>query len=98
MLRGPSLKVCLHDWHVHIMMQELLSTDTFQNSYVGFADFCSDPVSVLSNPNLVVRVDGKFYNWQVAAPLIMSAVIYLQVLPQKTQSKVTEKYMPKKVS
>jgi hypothetical protein len=51
----------------------------------------------MSHPNLVVRVDGKYHSWQVAAPRIMSAVVYLQVLPQKTQGRVTEKYMPKKV-
>ena len=80
----------VESWFVYI--------DTFQNSYVSFHDFLSDPVSLLANPNLVVRVDGKYYTWQVAAPLIMSVVVYLQVLPQKTQNKITEKHMPKKAS
>ncbi len=55
-------------------------------------------MGLLSSPHLVVRVNGKYYTWQVAAPLIMSAVVYLQAMPQKVQSKVTEKHMPKKVS
>lgn len=65
---------------------------------MSFSEFCGDPVAVLSSPNLVVRVNGKYYTWQVAAPLVMAAVVYLQVLPQKVQSKVTDKHMPKKVS
>lgn len=72
--------------------------DTFQSAYVPFSDFCADPVSVLSNPELVVRVDGKYYSWLVAAPLIMAAVVYLQVLPQKVMEKMEKNPTPKKVS
>ena len=32
--------------------------EAFQNSQVSFADFCSD-LTLLNNPNLVVRVAGK---------------------------------------
>ncbi len=62
-----------------------------------FPDFCADPLSILSHPDLVVMVDGKYYSWQVAAPLIMSAVVYLQVLPQRTKDKIIKEAEPKKV-
>ncbi len=53
-------------------------------------------MSVLSHPSLVVRVEGRYYTWQVAAPLLMSSLVFLQVLPGKAQDKVTDKHMPKK--
>lgn len=65
---------------------------------MSFSGFCADSVGVLCNPNLVVRVDGKYYTWQVAAPLVMAAIVYLQTLPNKEQNKITDKFMPKKVS
>ena len=40
---------------------------------------------------------SRYYPWQVAAPMIMSAVAYLRPLPDATQSKLQKKYMPKKV-
>ena len=66
-------------------------------SQVSFSEYCQDPVSLLKNPNLVVRVGGKYYNWQVAAPMVMSAIVYLQVLPSNTRSQLCKNYMPKKV-
>ena len=75
----------------------MCSTETFQKSLVSFDEFCRDPSSLFTNPKLVVRVEGKYYSWQVAAPMIMSAVVFLQVLPMDTQKKLVNKFMPKKV-
>ena len=41
---------------------------------------------------------SRYYPWQVAAPMILSAVVFLQPLPDAAQSKLQKKYMPKKVS
>ena len=62
-----------------------------------FDEFCRDPSGLFTNPKLVVRVGGKYYSWQVAAPMIMSTVAFLQVLPMDTQKKLVNKHMPKKV-
>ena len=72
--------------------------ESFRRSYVPFSEFCSDPLSVLSNNDLVVRVDGKYYSWLVAAPLIMSTVVYQQVLPRNIQDHLAKHNVPKKVS
>ena len=76
----------------------LSSIEMFQNSLVSFDEFCQDPSSLFTNPKLVVRVEGKYYSWQVAAPMIMSAIVYLQVLPMGTHKKLVNKFMPKKVN
>lgn len=75
----------------------MLYTESFQNSIVTFDEFCRDPSGLFTNPKLVVRVGGKYYSWQVAAPMIMSTVAFLQVLPMDTQKKLVNKHMPKKV-
>ena len=75
----------------------LLYPESFQNFLVTFDEFCRDPSGLFTNPKLVVRVEGKYYSWQVAAPMIMSAVVFLQVLPMDTQKKLVNKHMPKKV-
>ena len=40
----------------------------------------------------------RYYPWQVAAPMIMSAIVFLQPLQDAAQIKLQKKYMPKKVS
>lgn len=51
---------------------------------------------MIANPNLVVRVDGKYYNWQTASVLLLSSIAYLRVLPESAQEKLTGSLMPKK--
>lgn len=83
--------------YVTIYTVSFLYTESFQNSIVTFDEFCRDPSGLFTNPKLVVRVGGKYYSWQVAAPMIMSTVAFLQVLPMDTQKKLVNKHMPKKV-
>lgn len=78
--------------HVHV------HTEAFQSSQVSFEEFSQDPSGLFTNPKLVVRVEGQYYSWQVAAPMIMSSVVFLQVLPKDSQKKLVNNFMPKKVS
>ena len=80
-----------------VISTPLNSTEVFQNSLVSFDEFCQDPSGLFTNPKLVVRVEGKYFSWQVAAPMIMSAIVYLQVLPMDSHKKLVDKFMPKKV-
>ena len=38
---------------------------------------------VLSNPNLVVRVDGRLLRWSVAAPLLVSLLAFQRPPPKE---------------
>ena len=60
------------------------SEEQFLQHLVTYEDLANDPMLV-ENPNLVVRLDGKLYNWRSACPIIMSLVIYQKPLPQVKQ-------------
>lgn len=52
----------------------------FRKNAVSFDDFCQNP-AVLSDPNLVVRINNQYYSWSVAAPMIACRAIYGYDLP-----------------
>lgn len=49
----------------------------FEANRISFEDLCSMP-GILAHPNLAVRIDGHFFRWSVAAPLIASLVVFGQ--------------------
>jgi phosphatidate phosphatase LPIN len=55
--------------------------DSFLQGLVTYNDLIQNP-KLIDNPDLVVRLNGKFYNWRVACPLVMSLVVYQRALPQ----------------
>lgn len=57
------------------------SEEDFLHHIVKYEEFVNDPMMV-ENPNLVVRIDGKLYNWRTACPIVMSTVIFQKPLPQ----------------
>lgn len=55
--------------------------DRFLHGLVTYNDLIQNP-KLIENPDLVVRLNGKYYNWRAACPLIMSLVVYQRPLPQ----------------
>jgi phosphatidate phosphatase LPIN len=55
--------------------------DRFLQGLVTYNDLIQNP-KLIENPDLVVRLNGKYYNWRAACPLIMSLVVYQRPLPQ----------------
>lgn len=55
--------------------------DSFLQGLVTYNDLIQNP-KLIENPDLVVRLNGKYYNWRAACPLIMSMVVYQRPLPQ----------------
>nr|XP_033770428.1 phosphatidate phosphatase LPIN3 [Geotrypetes seraphini]XP_033770429.1 phosphatidate phosphatase LPIN3 [Geotrypetes seraphini]XP_033770430.1 phosphatidate phosphatase LPIN3 [Geotrypetes seraphini]XP_033770431.1 phosphatidate phosphatase LPIN3 [Geotrypetes seraphini] len=66
-------------------MQHALSYDTL-----------SENPAILEDPNLVVRINNKYYNWTVAAPIILSLQAFQKNLPKNTVDKLVKEKMPKK--
>ncbi|XP_043284096.1 phosphatidate phosphatase LPIN3 isoform X2 [Venturia canescens] len=58
------------------------SDDAFQQNLLHFEDFCND-VKLYENPNLVVKINGKFYNWATACPIIVTLAAFQRCLPQQ---------------
>ncbi|KAG1682683.1 Phosphatidate phosphatase LPIN2 [Nymphon striatum] len=72
-----------------------IQEEKFLHSIVTYDEFCTNP-SVLFNPDLVFRINKKYYNWNSASPLIMSMVMFQQPLPAHTTSNLIKENMPKK--
>ena len=45
---------------------------------VSYEQFSMNPAAILSDPNLVIRIDDQYYNWQSAAPFIISMLAFKQ--------------------
>jgi phosphatidate phosphatase LPIN len=69
--------------------------ETFLQHEVTFDTFCEKP-SLMTNQNLVVKLGGRFYNWQVAMPIILSVVAFQKPLPQKKINSLVKEHMGKK--
>ncbi|XP_043524023.1 phosphatidate phosphatase LPIN2 [Frieseomelitta varia] len=59
------------------------SKEIFHQNLLQFEDICSDP-KLYENPNLVVKINGKFYNWATACPIVMTYAVFQRHLPQNT--------------
>ncbi|KAG7247392.1 hypothetical protein CRUP_019521, partial [Coryphaenoides rupestris] len=53
----------------------------FLDKAVSYHQFSSNP-SLIDDPNLVVRLGHKYYNWSTAAPLMLAMQVYQKPLPQ----------------
>lgn len=56
-------------------------SEAFAKHMITFEKFAEKP-TLLSHPELVVKVKGRYYNWQVAGPLLMSILVFHRPLPQ----------------
>lgn len=57
----------------------------FQRHIVRFEEVCNDP-KIYENPSLVVRINGKYYNWQTACPIVMTYATFQRSLPETVVS------------
>ncbi|XP_030067030.1 phosphatidate phosphatase LPIN3 isoform X2 [Microcaecilia unicolor] len=61
-------------------------------------DTLAENPAILDDPNLVVRINDKYYNWAVAGPMILSLQAFQKNLPKNTIDKLVKEKMPKKSS
>lgn len=69
------------------------SEDSFHQNMLQFEDICSDP-KLYENPNLVVKINGKFYNWTTACPIVITYAAFQRHLPQTTIENLYAQCMP----
>ncbi|XP_015363790.1 PREDICTED: phosphatidate phosphatase LPIN3 isoform X2 [Diuraphis noxia] len=60
--------------------------EKFSKHQISYEEFTSDFNNLVKNPNLVVRVNKKFYNCQTALPHLISIAAYQKLLPQNEYS------------
>ncbi|XP_073344489.1 phosphatidate phosphatase LPIN2-like [Pagrus major] len=72
-----------------------ISKDKFMEHIITYNDFAENP-AIIDNPNLVVRISNRYYNWTLAAPLILSMQAFQKNLPKATEEAWVKEKMPKK--
>ncbi|XP_027723122.1 phosphatidate phosphatase LPIN3 [Vombatus ursinus] len=72
-----------------------ISTEKFTRYAICYQDLADNP-GILDDPNLVVKIGMKHYNWAVAAPMILSLQAFRKSLPKSTIDKLVKEKMPKK--
>uniref|UniRef100_A0A3Q2DYL9 phosphatidate phosphatase n=1 Tax=Cyprinodon variegatus TaxID=28743 RepID=A0A3Q2DYL9_CYPVA len=69
--------------------------EKFMEHMITYNDFAENP-AIIDNPNLVVRIGNRYYNWTLAAPLILSMQVFQKNLPKNTEEAWVKEKMPKK--
>uniref|UniRef100_A0A3Q2Z5T8 Lipin 2 n=1 Tax=Hippocampus comes TaxID=109280 RepID=A0A3Q2Z5T8_HIPCM len=69
--------------------------EKFLECIVSYHEFAENP-AMIDNPNLVVRIGHRYYNWTLAAPLILSMQAFQKNLPKATEEAWVKDRMPKK--
>ncbi|XP_041526655.1 phosphatidate phosphatase LPIN3 isoform X2 [Microtus oregoni] len=69
--------------------------EKFNQHVVSYEDLTKNP-GLLDDPNLVVKINEKHYNWAVAAPMILCLQAFQKNLPKSTVDKLEKEKMPRK--
>ncbi|CAF3361471.1 unnamed protein product [Rotaria sp. Silwood1] len=68
-----------------------ITDDLFNQHLISYEKFANNP-SIINDPNLVVRMGGKFHNWNVALALMISFIVYRKQLPSEIVEKLPKKH------
>ncbi|XP_070493867.1 phosphatidate phosphatase LPIN3 isoform X3 [Chironomus tepperi] len=63
------------------------SEEEFESNIVQYSDICHNP-ALFASPNLVVRINSKYYSWATACPYVMTLLAYQKPLPQEVCDKL----------
>ncbi|XP_043075595.1 phosphatidate phosphatase LPIN2 isoform X2 [Puntigrus tetrazona] len=72
-----------------------ISKEKFLEHIISYHEFAENP-AIIDNPNLVVKIGNRYYNWTLAAPLILSLQAFQKNLPKATEEAWVKERMPKK--
>ncbi|XP_077167039.1 phosphatidate phosphatase LPIN1 isoform X1 [Paroedura picta] len=72
-----------------------ISKEMFLAQEVSYQQFVDNP-AIIDDPNLVVKIGTKYYNWTTAAPLLLALQAFQKPLPKATVDSIMRDKMPKK--
>ncbi|CAH2284874.1 phosphatidate phosphatase LPIN2 isoform X1 [Pelobates cultripes] len=72
-----------------------ISKEKFKEHIITYQQFSENP-GIIDNPNLVVQISNRYYNWVLAAPMILSLQVFQKNLPKNTIESWVKEKMPKK--
>ncbi|XP_068587232.1 phosphatidate phosphatase LPIN1 isoform X2 [Cebidichthys violaceus] len=58
-----------------------ITREQFQERAISYHQFSENP-SIIDDPNLVIKIGSKYYNWNTAAPVMLAMQVYQKPLPQ----------------
>ncbi|XP_060789472.1 phosphatidate phosphatase LPIN1 isoform X3 [Neoarius graeffei] len=72
-----------------------ITQEEFEEKAVSYQEFANNP-SIIDDPNLVVKIGAKYYNWSTAAPLVLAMQVFQKPLPKAALENIVKEKMPKK--
>ncbi|KAM5316175.1 phosphatidate phosphatase LPIN1 isoform 3-T3 [Glossophaga mutica] len=72
-----------------------ITTEAFLEQAVSYQQFVDNP-ALIDDPNLVVKIGNKYYNWTTAAPLLLAMQAFQKPLPKATVESIMRDKMPRK--
>uniref|UniRef100_A0ABI7XPR9 phosphatidate phosphatase n=1 Tax=Felis catus TaxID=9685 RepID=A0ABI7XPR9_FELCA len=72
-----------------------ITKDAFLEQAVSYQQFVDNP-ALIDDPNLVVKIGNKYYNWTTAAPLLLAMQAFQKPLPKATVEALVRDKMPRK--
>ncbi|XP_077366965.1 phosphatidate phosphatase LPIN1 isoform X2 [Festucalex cinctus] len=72
-----------------------IGKEQFHAKIISYQQFAQNP-SVIDDPNLVVKIGSKYYNWSTAAPIMLAMQAFHKPLPKAAVENIMKEKMPKK--
>ncbi|NWV01275.1 LPIN1 phosphatase, partial [Upupa epops] len=72
-----------------------ITKEEFLEHAVTYQQFVDNP-AIIDDPNLVVKIGNKYYNWTTAGPLLLAMQAFQKPLPKGTVESIMRDKMPKK--
>ncbi|XP_051502911.1 phosphatidate phosphatase LPIN1-like isoform X2 [Myxocyprinus asiaticus] len=72
-----------------------ITREEFEERAISYQEFADNP-SIIDDPNLVVKIGTKYYNWTTAAPIVLAMQVFQKPLPKATVENIMKEKMAKK--
>ncbi|XP_068564921.1 phosphatidate phosphatase LPIN1-like isoform X1 [Cebidichthys violaceus] len=72
-----------------------ITKEQFHEKIISYQQFSENP-SIIDDPNLVLKIGSKYYNWSSAAPLMLAMQAFQKPLPKVAVENIMKEKMPKK--
>lgn len=79
LLKGVEISLCRH--LLHAGMGSAAAREAFEANRVSEEVFRNSAKSMINNPNLAVRIQGNYLQWDKAAPIVLGMAAYNMELP-----------------
>ncbi|NXM53549.1 LPIN3 phosphatase, partial [Illadopsis cleaveri] len=70
-----------------------ISHEKFMEHMVSYQQFAENP-RLVSDPNLVIMINKKYYNWAVAGPIVLALQAFQRNIPESIIDELVKEKMP----